>query len=126
VSLVSTAAIREMSEIIRSESRLTESLPEICGEPFRAWEAGLLLGTVRVRRTRAPLAGATVTVSDTSDGGARSTLSGDSGIYVLCNVPVGPAVQITIVAPDGTVETTDVEIRAGTASWYDLPIGPRR
>jgi hypothetical protein len=28
--------------------------------------------------------------------------------------------------PDGAGESTDVEIRAGTVSWYDILLGPRR
>jgi hypothetical protein len=108
------------------EQRLQDALPEICGEAFRPWEAGLLVGVVRVRATREPLAGARVTVATSSDGVTRSTLSNERGTYVLCNVPTGPEVQIIVEAPDGTRETTTVEIRAGTASWYDLPMGPRR
>jgi hypothetical protein len=125
VPLVSTAALRDMSTILDLEPRLQESLPEICGEPFRGWEAGLLVGVVRRRGGREPVAGARVAVAGT-DGLARATLSTESGVYFLCNVPIGAAVVVTIETPDGGTETTDVEIRAGTASWYDLPIGPRR
>ena len=125
VPLVASDALRQMSEIIRTETRLQESLPEICGEPFRPWEAGLLIGVVRVRATSEPIAGASVTVASAHDGTARSTLSSDRGIYILCNVPAGPAVRITAAPPSGIAETIEVEIRAGSASWYDLPLGPR-
>jgi hypothetical protein len=125
VPLVATAAIREMSNVIALESRLQESLPDICGEPFRAWEAGLLVGTVRLRATREPIPGARVAVSASGDV-ARATISSENGVYVLCNVPVGPKVRITVETPAGIVEETDVEIRAGTASWYDLAVGRRR
>jgi hypothetical protein len=125
VPLVATAAIREMSSVMSLETRLQDSLPELCGEPFRAWEAGLLVGTVRRRATREPVADATVAVAAGGDV-VRTTVASENGVYVLCNVPVGPAVRITVEAPDGTREVTDVEVRAGTASWYDLPIGPRR
>jgi hypothetical protein len=125
VPLVATAAMREISSVMAMEPRLQESLPQICGEPFRAWEAGLLVGTVRLRSTREPVAGARVAVSASGDV-ARATISSENGVYVLCNVPVGPAVRITVETPAGIVEETDVEIRAGTASWYDLPVGRRR
>ena len=56
-----------------------------------------------------------------------SAISGGNGVYVLCNVPVGSAVEITAQGPDGgTVAVTDVEIRPGTISWYDLLLGRRR
>jgi hypothetical protein len=126
VPLISMTALTRMGELLRMEPQLQDALPEICGEAFRPWEAGLLVGVVRVRATREPLAGARVTVATASDGVARSTISNERGTYVLCNVPTGPEVQIIAEAPDGTRETTTVEIRAGTASWYDLPLGPRR
>jgi hypothetical protein len=125
VPLIAVSALQQMGELLRMEQRLQDALPEICGEAFRPWEAGLLVGVVRVRATREPLAGARVTVATGSDGVARSTLSNERGTYVLCNVPTGPDVQIIAEAPDGTRETTTVEIRAGTASWYELPLGPR-
>jgi hypothetical protein len=126
VPLVSAAALRQMGDILRMEPWLQEALPEICGEEFRPWEAGLLVGVVRVRATREPLAGARVAVATAAGGTTRSTVSNERGVYVLCNVPVGPAVSITAEAPDGARETIEVEIRPGTASWYDLPLGPRR
>lgn len=126
VPLIGSAAIRQMSDVISTESRLQDSLPEICGEPFRAWEAGLLVGTVRSRATGTPIAGARVSVGAPGTAGARSTVSSENGVYVLCNVPLGGDVTITAAAPDGTRESTTVEIRPGTASWYDLPLGPRR
>jgi hypothetical protein len=126
VPLVSMAALQQVGDMIRMEQHLQDALPEICGEAFRPWEAGLLVGVVRLRATREPIAGARVAVATASDGVTRSTLSNERGVYVLCNAPIGPAVQIIARAPDGTSETIEVEIRAGTASWYDLPLGPRR
>jgi hypothetical protein len=124
VPLIATAAIRHMSDVIGREPQLQQSLPQICGEPFRGWEAGLLVGIVRRRASGEAIPHAMVAVGTGS--AARSTFSSGNGVYILCNVPVGPAVKITIETPDGTTEVTDVEIRAGTASWYDLPVGPRR
>jgi hypothetical protein len=123
--LVANAAIRQMSEVLRTSDWLQQSLPEICGEPFRAWEAGLLVGVVRRRADREPIAGARVSLIAEGDD-ARTAISSESGVYVLCNLPVGPAVPLRVETPDGLLETTDVDIRAGTASWYDLPVGPRR
>jgi hypothetical protein len=126
VPLVSLAALRQMGELLQMEKRLQESLPEICGEAFRPWEAGLLVGVVRRRATREPIAGARVAVATPSDGVTRATVSNERGTYVLCNVPTGSAVQIIAETPDGRSETIEVEIHPGTASWYDLPLGPRR
>lgn len=126
VPLISLSALEQMGDLMRMETELAQALPEICGEAFRPWEAGLLIGVVRNRSDRQPLPGATVTVATGTGQTARSTISNARGTYILCNVPTGPDVHIIIKTPDGTTETTDVEIRAGTASWYDLPVGPRR
>ncbi len=125
VQLVPIAVLRQMSDMIGMDERLQTSLPEICGEALRPWEAGLLVGIVRSADNE-PVAGARVAVATLENGIARATLSADNGIYILCNVPLGPAVQISVDAPDGTRETTEVEIRAGMVSWYDLPLGHGR
>jgi hypothetical protein len=119
VLLLSSEAIREMGEIMGLEPRLQQALPELCGEAFRPWEAGLLIGSVRNARGQR-VAGAAVAAAGATS--VRSTVSNDKGVYVLCNVPAGAAVPI-ITALDGVADTTRVEIRAGTASWYDLYIG---
>lgn len=126
VTVIGNEALRQMGDIMALEPRLQSSLPEICGEAFRPWEAGLLIGVVRVRATDAPIAGARVSVASRPGETARSTITGENGVYILCNVPVGRAIRITAAPPDGAAETVEVEIRAGTASWYDLPLGPRR
>jgi hypothetical protein len=126
VPLVASAALHQISDIIRTESRLQHALPEMCGEPLRLWEAGLLVGVVRTRTNRAPVAGARVAVVSADGVIARATISSNDGIYILCNVPLGKAVSIAVEPPGGPAETTEVEIRAGMASWYDLPTGPRR
>lgn len=126
VPLVASAALREMSDIIGLEPRLQQALPEICGEAFRPWEAGLLVGRVRQRAGNVPLAGVRVAVATPEGDVARSTVSNEDGVYVLCNVPVGTAIRITTRPPNGAAEVTEVEIRAGSASWYDLMVGPRR
>jgi hypothetical protein len=126
VRLISNAALVQMGEIIRMEQELQDALPEICGEAFRPWEGGLLVGVVRSRATREPIPGARVTVATAADGVARSTVANERGTYILCNVPVGDDVDILVETPDGIRTSTSVVIRAGTASWYDLPVGLRR
>lgn len=127
VPLVHHTAVRQLGDMIDMDARLQTAIPEICGEPLRLTEAGMLVGVVRTRATRQPLAGARVSIAAADETVARATISSDNGIYILCNVPLGTAVAITIESADGRLsETTDVEIRAGTVSWYDLPIGPRR
>ncbi len=126
VVLVSNAAMRQMSDMIHMDERLQTSLPEICGEALRPWEAGLLVGTVRARATGEPVPGARVSVATAATGVARSTVASERGIYILCNVPLGTAVDIIAETTDGARETTQVEIRAGMVSWYDLDVGTRR
>jgi hypothetical protein len=127
VPLIHNRAVRQMSAMMAGDPRLQASLPEICGEALQPEVAGLLVGIVRMRSTRQPVAGARVAVSSGGSGVARSTISGDTGVYILCNVPLGAAVEIIAASPDGThSEATEVEIRAGTISWYDLSLRPRR
>jgi hypothetical protein len=126
VPLVSTAAMRQMGEMIRTDERLQSSLPEICGEELRMWEAGLLVGTVRARATEAPVPGTRVSVDLGGDGSIRSTLSSPAGVFVLCNVPLGTSVEVVTETPGTAPDTTRVEIRAGMVSWYDLVVGPPR
>ena len=126
VPLISISALEQMGHLMRIETELMQALPEICGDAFRPWEAGLLVGVVRNRSDRQPLPGASVSVATSTKQSARSTISNHRGTYILCNVPTGPDIEIIVETPDGTRESTSVEIRAGTASWYDLPVGPRR
>ena len=114
VPLVSNEVLRQMSEVIAADPRLQGALPELCGEELRTSDAGLILGVVRERSTRQPVAGARVAI------GARSTLSNERGVYILCNVPLGADVEVLAERPDGTRRITPVEIRRGTISWYDL------
>ena len=120
VRLVAGAALREMSDVIRANEHLQSSLPEICGGVLDAERAGVLVGVVRDRKTRQPIGGARVSAGTAAGGVARSTLSTDTGVYVLCNVPLGAAVRVDADAPDGRTESTTASIRAGTISWYDL------
>jgi hypothetical protein len=63
VPLVHNSALSQMRDIIDMDERLQSSLPELCGEPLRPWEAGLLVGVIRVRATGEPIAGARVAVA---------------------------------------------------------------
>ncbi|NJD10141.1 MAG: carboxypeptidase-like regulatory domain-containing protein [Gemmatimonadetes bacterium] len=108
-----------------ADPRLQRPLPELCGEPFRASVAGFLVGVVRTRGSGAPLAGVRVSVPGLS-GAGPGAVANEQGVYYLCNVPVGRAVTVLATLPDGTVDTARVEIRAGTASWFDLEVGRRR
>ncbi|HSK17872.1 MAG TPA: carboxypeptidase-like regulatory domain-containing protein [Longimicrobiales bacterium] len=126
VRLVAGAAIRQMSDVIRANEQLQSSLPEICGGVLDAERTGVLVGVVRDRKTRRPIGGARVSVGTGAGGVARSTLSSETGVYVLCNVPVGAAVNVIADAPDGRSERTSAIIRAGTISWYDLNLRTTR
>lgn len=122
VPLIPSATLQQMSDIIALDPRLQKPLPELCGEAFRAREAGFLVGVVRQRASGAPIAGARVSGAG-ADGRPIANVSSDRGIYFLCNLPAGPAVTIITVSPNGSVDTTRVEIRAGTVAWFDLVIG---
>lgn len=126
VRLVAGAAIRQMSDVIRANEQLQSSLPEICGEAVDPQRAGMLVGVVRDRTTRQPVGGARVSIGADARGSSRSTFSSETGVYVLCNVPVGAAVNVSADAPDGRSERTSAIIRAGTISWYDLNLRTTR
>jgi hypothetical protein len=148
VPLLTHAEVDRIADIISADGRLQRPLPELCGEPVRAWEAGLLVGVVRERGSDRPVAGARIAVAGANspgraasgqprsnaetqgrqagEGATRATVSSANGIYVLCNVLAGPAVKLVITSPQGFSETTQVEVRAGTVGWYDLPVRTRR
>ena len=126
VRLVAGAAIRQMSDVIRANEQLQSSLPEICGEAVDPQRTGMLVGVVRDRTMRQPVGGARVSIGADARGFSRSTFSSETGVYVLCNVPVGAAVNVSAEAPDGRFERTSAIIRAGTISWYDLNLRATR
>ena len=127
VQLISNDALRQMGEIMKLEPRLQQTLPEICGEELRAWEAGMLVGRVRSRATGESVGGVRVTVAGAAGAAVRPAVSGTTGVYVLCNIAAGPAISIITTTSAGVTDTTAVEIRAGTTAWYDLFVSrPRR
>jgi hypothetical protein len=122
VPLISGAAIRRMAEVIDLEQRLQSSLTELCGEPLRSWEAGMLVGVVRQRGDGRPLAGAIVGVAAVHDGAEpfrKATVTSANGVYVICNVPVGEATLRTEHV-GYRVDEGPVEVRAGNIGWYDI------
>lgn len=119
VPLIGTGALRRMSSLLQ-DGDMQRPLPELCGEELRPWEAGVLLGVVRDRRTRQPVAGARVWASTPTGEALRSTVSNARGSYILCNLPAGQAVRIEGETGDGRRDQLEPEIRAGTASFYDL------
>ena len=115
---------RQLAVARRSDtSRQPRTDAELCGEPPRPWEAGILVGVVRRHPRAEPLAGAVVRVRVPVAGAEpfeKATVSSANGVYVLCNVPVGATIKVSAEASDGRSERTSAIIRAGTISWYDL------
>jgi hypothetical protein len=122
--LISAEAARGIQDLIEREDALQLPLAEICGEPLRPWEAGLLVGVTRDRTTLEPVAGAAVVVTPLGaddDAGLpppRTVVSTASGAYWLCNLPAG-RVRVVAAADGFRPDTTLAVIRAGTVSWYD-------
>jgi hypothetical protein len=125
VPLISGVAIQRMSEVIDLEQRLQTNLTELCGEPPRLWEAGILVGVVRRRPGDQPLAGAIVTVAapgrDGSEPFRKATITSANGVYVICNVPAGSANMRTELG-GYRVDDGPVDVRAGEVGWYDISL----
>jgi Carboxypeptidase regulatory-like domain len=114
--LVSTAAAALMRGAIEREAFFQIPIEELCREPLRPWEAGVLIGVTRDRRTLEPIPGALVELA-TGDS-ASSRVSTPSGAFWFCNVPQGEA-RIVVRAEGAPPDTSIATIRAGTISWYD-------
>jgi hypothetical protein len=127
VPLISGVALQRMAEVIQLEKRLQSDLTELCGEPLRTTEAGMLVGVVRSRTENQPIAGAIVSVAArTADGASfqRATVSSANGVYVLCNIPAGAATMRTEAAGH-RLDDGPVAIRAGDVAWYDVLLRAR-
>ena len=128
--LVSTGAARVMQEVIRRESAFQLPWEELCGEPVRPWEAGVLVGVSRDRRTMDPLPRAAVRIEivEADDPAAapwrRTRVSTPTGGFWFCNVPPG-RVRMVARADGFAPDTSFADIRAGTISWYDALLRPR-
>ena len=98
--LISTAAARVMHDVIHRESAFRLPWEELCDEPVRPWEAGVLVGVSRERSTLDPIAGAVVRLEpvDGEDGDTRprdawprTRVATATGAFWFCNVPEGRA-----------------------------------
>ena len=127
--LVSAGAARVMQEVIRRESAFQLPWEELCGEPVRPWEAGVLVGVSRDRRTMDPLPRAAVRIEllEPDDTAAtpwrRTHVSTPTGGFWFCNVPPG-RVRMVARADGFAPDTSFADIRAGTISWYDALLRP--
>lgn len=125
VPLIGVRALGQMSSLL-DDDEMQRPLPELCGEELRPWEAGVLVGVVRDRRTRQPVAGARVSASTAEGEVLRSTVSSARGSYILCNLLADQPLRVEAEAGDGRRDRLEPEIRAGTTSWYDLFLRPPR
>ncbi len=120
VPLIGMSVIAEIGDRIAADPDLQRDLPQLCGEPMRPWEAGLVVGEVRDRATRARVAGARVWAESSSADTVRATITNGRGTFVLCNIPRGSGVRLRAATVDGRADSVDVEVRPGMVSWCDL------
>jgi hypothetical protein len=124
--VISVAAAVVMQEVIDREAAFQLPLEELCEEPLRPWEAGMLVGVARARQSLEPAPRAVVRLetfpdsipSDAAAYPARSRVATTTGAYWFCNVPAGRA-RLVVRAEGFAPDTSVVIIRAGTMSWYD-------
>lgn len=124
--VVSVAAALVMQEVIDREAAFQLPIEELCEEPLRPWEAGVLVGVARGRRSLEPVPLAVVRLDPLPDSlptgaaayPARSRVATTTGAYWFCNVPAGRA-RLVVRAEGFAPDTSVVIIRAGTMSWYD-------
>lgn len=132
--LISARAARVMHDVIEREAAFRLPWEELCNEPVRPWEAGVLVGVARDRGTLDPVSRAVVRLEPLGDAdpaaqappGAepesdpwpRSRVATPTGAFWFCNVPVGRA-RIVARADGFATDTSYATIRAGTISWYD-------
>lgn len=131
--VVSVAAALVMQEVIDREAAFQLPIEELCVEPLRPWEAGVLVGVARDRTTLEPLPRAVVLLEPIPDSGAdeapdpghadRSRVATATGAYWFCNVPAGRA-RIAVRADGYAEATSHAVIHAGTVSWYDALLRP--
>lgn len=153
--MISNQAARIIFEVIEREAALQAPWEELCGEPVRPWEAGVLVGVARNRTTMEPVPRAVVRLtpegragdgvdsagaapgsgedpgggrdghSPESESGPHTRVATESGAFWFCNVRTG---RVRVVArADGFVpDRFEADIRAGTISWYDVLLRPAR
>lgn len=140
--LISARAARVMHDVIQRESAFQLPWEELCSEPVRPWEAGVLVGVTRDRASLDAIPRAVVRLEPVVDEGGetdapppdgetesgawpRSRIATPTGAFWFCNVPVGRA-RIVARADGFGADTSYATIRAGTISWYDALLRPRQ
>ena len=149
--VISNRAARVMNEVIQRETALQAPWGELCGEPVRPWEAGVLVGVTRNRTTMEPVPRAVVRLAPDgrAEGGAdsaratpasgqepgghgtegepwpRTRIATETGAFWFCNVPRG-RVRVVARADGYATDRFEADIRAGTISWYDVVLRPVR
>lgn len=126
--VVSVAAALVMQEVIDREAALQLPLEELCAEPLRPWEAGLLVGVARERDTLDPVPRAVARIEAVDPGvedGPWIRVATATGTYWFCNLPPG-RVRVVASAEGFRADTSYATIRAGTVSWFDSLLDGRR
>lgn len=147
IPVVSTRAARVMSEVIEREEAFHLPWEELCGEPVRPWEAGVLVGVARDRNTMEPIPRTVVRVAADAAGAGpdsvtdptndspgdsaraepwlRTRVATETGAFWFCNVPAG-SIRVVARADGFSPDRYTADIRAGTISWYDALLRPAR
>ncbi|MFO7893360.1 MAG: carboxypeptidase-like regulatory domain-containing protein [Longimicrobiales bacterium] len=142
--VVSEAAARVMGDVIDREAAFQLPWAELCGEPVRPWETGVLVGVSRRRSDLEPVPRAVVRIErldddrssdpgvdpapgDTAGAGtwSRIRVATETGAFWFCNVPPG-RVRVTARAEGFAQDRWEATIRIGTISWYDALLRARR
>ena len=149
--VISNRAARVMNEVIQREAALQAPWGELCGEPVRPWEAGVLVGVTRNRTTMEPVprtvvrlalderagSGADSAGATPAPGGEpgghdtepepwpRTRIATETGAFWFCNVPMG-RVRVVARADGYATDRFEADVRAGTISWYDVLLRPAR
>jgi len=122
--VISEAAAGVMRQVIDRESAFQLPWEELCGEPVRPWETGVLVGVARDRASMEPIPRAVIGLERLDDPGSgresgpQTRIATATGAFWFCNVPPG-RVRVTARAEGHTPDAWVATIRAGTISWYD-------
>ncbi|RMH19487.1 MAG: carboxypeptidase regulatory-like domain-containing protein [Gemmatimonadetes bacterium] len=119
----SLANLRDISDALAVNERLRRGIVPACRGRLRPGH-GILVGVVRTRRGREPVAGARVRLLPPDGGDAQVTVTDAGGAYLFCAVPPGVDMPVEVFARGFRVEAQPVEVRAGTIAWYDFRMRP--
>ena len=124
---LSMANMRQMSDVLQSNQRLGQGLSEVCAGRMNPIDGGVLLGVVRGGRERQPIAGAKAILHLASGPGVApdsslAAVTDGHGAYLLCFVPAGESVRVTVEAEGWRSSTQSVQVVRGTISWYDFDL----